>query len=124
MNSKCLCCSEEFLKGIAASGLHLQMRWANVGVGKLYRPYTLQFTLTDSSGKVCLKSDGKTAPGQWLPGEHPIAESLQLPVTIESGEYTLTVGVMDPTGQRQPFRLAIDAPESDGRYSVSRVTVK
>jgi hypothetical protein len=105
------------------SVLHLQMKWANLGVGKLYRPYTLQFTLTDSSGRVCLKSDGKTAPEQWVPGEYPIAESLQLPVTTQSGEYTLKVGVMDPTGQRRPFRLAIDAPESDGRYSVSRLTI-
>lgn len=104
--------------------LHLQMKWANTGVGKLYRPYTLQFTLTDSSGKLCLKFDGKTDPRQWLPGEYPISESLQLPVTIESGEYTLKVGVMDPTGQRWPFRLAIDASESDGRYSVGRLTIK
>ncbi len=104
--------------------LHLQMKWANTGVGKLYRPYTLQFTLIDSSGKLCLKFDGKTDPRQWLPGEYPISESLQLPVTIESGEYTLKVGVMDPTGQRRPFRLAIDAPESDGRYSVGRLTIK
>ena len=71
-----------------------------------------------------MKSDGKTASEQWVPGEHPIAESLQLPVTIESGEYTFKVGVMDPTDQRRPFRLAIDAPERDGRYSVSRLTIK
>ena len=106
------------------SVLHLQMKWANLGVGKLYRPYTVQFTLIDSSGKVCFRTGGEADPSEWLPGEHPVSESLQLPVTIESGEYTLTVGVMDPTGQRRPFRLAIDAPESDGRYSVSRLTIK
>ncbi len=106
------------------SALHLQMKWANTGVGKLYRPYMLQYTLTDSSGRICLKSDGKTDPRQWLPGEYPISESLQLPATLESGDYTLAVGLVDPAGQRRPFLLAIDAPEIDGRYSVSRLTIK
>ena len=106
------------------SALHLQMKWANVGVGKLYRPYTLQFTLTDSSGKICFRTGGKANPSQWLPGEHPVSESLQLPAMLESGEYMLAVGVMDPNGQRPPLSLAIDAPENDGRYSVSRLTIK
>ncbi len=100
------------------------MKWANVGVGKLYRPYTLQFALIDSSGKVCIRTGGKADASQWLPGEHSFSESLQLPSVLQSGEYTLTVAVVDPTGQRRPFRLAIDAPESDGRYSVSRLTIK
>ena len=110
----------------AASGspLHLQMKWANTGVGKLYRPYTVQFTLTDSSGKVCFKTDGKADPRQWLPGEHAASESLQLPAPLPAGEYALAVGLVDPAGQRRPFLLAIDAPENDGRYSVSRLTIR
>ena len=106
------------------SPLHLQMKWANTGVGKLYRPYTLQFTLVDSSGKVCFKTDGKVDPRQWLPGEHPVSAPLQLPASLEVGEYALSVGLVDPAGQRRPFLLAIDAPESEGRYSVSRLTIK
>jgi hypothetical protein len=69
------------------SPLHLQMKWANTGVGKLYRPYTLQFTLIDSSGKVCFKTDGKVDPRQWLPGEHPVSAPLQLPASLQAGEY-------------------------------------
>ena len=100
------------------------MKWANTGVGKLYWPYTLQFTLTDSSGKVCFRTAGKADPRQWLPGEHPVSESLELPATLQAGEYALAVGLVDPAGQRGPFLLAIDSPESDGRYSASRLTVK
>jgi len=106
------------------SALHLQMKWANTGVGKLYWPYTLQITLTDSSGKVCFRTAGKADPRQWLPGEHPVSESLELPATLQAGEYALAVGLVDPAGQRGPFLLAIDSPESDGRYSASRLTVK
>ncbi len=84
----------------------------------------LQFTLTDSSGTVCFRTGGKADPRQWLPGEHPFSESLQVPATLQAGEYALAVGLVDPAGQRRPFLLAIDAPESNGRYSVSRVTIK
>jgi hypothetical protein len=106
------------------SAFHLLMKWANVGVGKLYRPCTVRFTLIDSSGQICWEANGKADPRQWLPGEYPVSESLQLPATIESGDYTLSVGVISSTGQGRPFLLAIDAPESDGRYSVSRLTIK
>jgi hypothetical protein len=100
------------------------MKWANVGVGKLYRPYSLRYSLVDSSGRVCFAADGKADPRQWLPGEHPVAESLPLPATLKTGEYTLAVGMMDAAGQRRPFLLAMDAPETDGRYSVSRLRIK
>jgi hypothetical protein len=104
--------------------LRLQMKWTNLGVGKLYRPYTLQLSLVDFWGKVCFMADAKADPRQWLPGEHQVIESLQLPATLQPGEYTLMVGVIDPGGQRRPFLLAIDAPEHDGRYSVSLVGIK
>ena len=93
-------------------------------MGKLYRPYTVQFTFLDSSGKVCFQTDGKADPRLWLPGEHVVSESLQLPATLQAGEYALAVGLVDRAGERRPFLLAIDAPERDGRYSVSRLTVK
>lgn len=62
--------------------------------------------------------------GQWLPGDHAVTESLEIPVTPGPGDYDLTVGLVDPTGGRRPFILAIDAPEQNGRYSVSRITIK
>jgi hypothetical protein len=104
--------------------LRLRMKWSNLGVGRLYWRYTLRFSLVDSSGKVCFMADGKADPRQWLPGEHLVVESLQLPGTLQTGEYALTVGMIDPAGQRRPFLLAIDAPENDGHYSVSLVQIK
>ena len=36
----------------------------------------------------------------------------------------MAVALVDPSGQRRPFRLAIDAPENEGRYEVSKVKVE
>jgi len=104
--------------------LKLQMVWENVGVGKLYRPYVLRISLLNGQGRPAFVADAKADPRQWLPGEHNCAESLPLPATLPVGEYTVAVALVIPTGQFPPFRLAMDAPEKDGRYEVSKVKVE
>ncbi len=104
--------------------LDLQMTWANVGVGRLDHHYTLRFFLLDAAGEPVFKGDSKADPRTWLPGEQHLAESLLLPPTLKTGEYRLAVALVDPGGQRRPFRLAIDAPEHLGRYELSKVDVQ
>jgi hypothetical protein len=104
--------------------LDVKMKWANVGVGKLYRPFKLRLTLLDASGQPVAVADAKADPRDWLPGDHDIAESLSVPAALPAGRYTLAIALVDPTGQRNPLRLAIDAPEQAGRYIVSKVTVE
>ncbi len=104
--------------------LHLQMTWANVGVGKLHRPYALRLFLLNAQGQPACSADAKADPRQWLPGEHVITEMFPLPTTIAAGDYTLALALVDPTGRQRPFRLAIDAPERDERREVSKVRVE
>ncbi|OHE78187.1 MAG: hypothetical protein A2107_04625 [Verrucomicrobia bacterium GWF2_62_7] len=106
------------------ASLPLQMRWANVGVGKLHRFYALRFFLLDAGGRPVFSADAKADPRDWLPGEHSVTESLQLPATLKPGDYTLAAELVDPGGQRRSFHLAMDAPEKDGRYTLSRVKVE
>jgi hypothetical protein len=104
--------------------LNLKMQWANVGVGKLYRPYTLRLFLLDAARRPVLTSDAKANPRDWLPGEHSLAESLFVPSELAVGQYTLALMLGDPGGQSRPFRLAIDAPEKEGRYELSTLNVE
>lgn len=104
--------------------LRLAMRWANVGVGKLHRPYKLRFSLVDSTGQVRFTTEGEADPRQWLPGEQRVMESATLPANLPAGEYLLRLGLVDPSGNRRPFLLAIDAPEAEGLYEVSRLKIQ
>jgi len=104
--------------------LDLQMTWANVGVGRLDHHYTLRFFLLDAAGEPVFKGDSKADPRDWLPGEQHLAESLLVPAAVKAGEYRLAVALVDPGGQRRPFRLAMDAPENLGRYELSKVNVR
>jgi hypothetical protein len=104
--------------------LHLALKWANVGVGKLHRPYVLRFSLLDAAGRTALSVDARSDPREWLPGDHEFTESWSLPATLSAGQYDLAVALVVPDGSARPFRLAIDAPEKDGRYLVSQVRVE
>ncbi len=104
--------------------LNVEMRWANVGVGRLYRPHALRLFLLDAARQPVLSADARTNLRHWLPGEHAVAETLVIPETLPAGDYTLALALVDPSGQRRPFRLAIDAPEDGGRRAVSKVTVQ
>ncbi len=106
------------------TALHLEMKWANVGVGKLHRPYRLRFSLLDGAGQPACTADGQADPRQWLPGQHDLSEAMTLPTTLKVGTYGLALALVDPTGEQRPFRLAIDAPERDGRREVSQLRVE
>jgi hypothetical protein len=100
------------------------MKWANVGAGKLYRPFKLQVTLREASGQSVCGAVGQADPCGWLPGERAISEVIQLPASVKPGAYTLTVALVDTVGQRPPLRLAMDAPDHAGHYTVSKVNVQ
>jgi len=94
-----------------------------VGVGKLHRSFVLRSLLVDAEGRVRFTSDAKTDPRQWLPGEHFVTESLQVPATFRAGEYELALALVDPAHVNRRFQLAIDIPEKEGRYPVSRLRI-
>jgi hypothetical protein len=104
--------------------LSLHMKWANVGVGKLHRPYAIRLFLLDSARQPVVTCDAKDDPRGWLPGEHNLTASFLVPHALAAGDYTLALTLVDPSGQRPPFRLAINAPESADRYELSRVKVQ
>jgi hypothetical protein len=106
------------------AALRLQMRWANTGVGKLHRPYALELYLLDANGQPAVVSRTKVDPRDWLPGEHDVAEAVPLPSTLAAGEYTLAVALVIRSGPGRPFRLAMEAPEKEGRYHLGQVKVK
>lgn len=106
------------------AGLTLRMKWANVGVGRLHRPSVLRLFLLNAQGEPALTADGRSDPRAWLPGDHDVEESLAVPAPLKAGEYALAVALVDAAGQRPPFRLAIEAPESGGRYVLGKVRVE
>jgi hypothetical protein len=66
--------------------LGVQMKWANVGVGRLLRAYVLRCSLLDAASQPAFTADAQTDPRAWLPGEHQLTESFRLPASLKAGE--------------------------------------
>ncbi len=105
--------------------LAVNMKWSNVGVGKLYRRYSLELYLVDSTGAVvCQQEQAEIDPTGWIPGDQTVAAALRVPARLQTGLYTLGLALVDPTRQNPSIRLAIDAPQTDRLYRLSSVRVK
>jgi hypothetical protein len=104
--------------------LNVTLKWANVGVGKLHRPYGLRLFLLDAGGQPAHLTDAKADPRDWLPGERDVTVPMPVPSRLKAGEYTLALALVDPTHQRRALRLAIECQETEDRYGVSRVKVQ
>ncbi len=105
--------------------LTVDMKWSNVGVGKLYRRYPLVLYLLDSKGAIVVQQPQTDIDATgWLPGERSVAATLRLPTTLQAGQYMLGLALVDPASEKPAIRLAIDAPHTDRLYQLSPIRVK
>jgi hypothetical protein len=105
------------------AALSVAMKWANVGVGRLYRSYPLSLALLDQNGATVCQVQAKADPRDWLPGEVAACQCLAIPATIAPGVYSLALALIDPQTGKPAIHLAVDAPQTQLLYRVSRVTV-
>jgi hypothetical protein len=106
------------------AALNVTMKWANVGVAKLYRPFDLRLSLRNAAGQTTISANASADPREWLPGERDVAALMQIPASLEPGDYTLAVALIDPSNRGRPLNLAMDAPAKEGWYLVSQVRVE
>ena len=104
--------------------LDVTMKWANVGVGKLYRPFELRLSLRNAAGQTVVTNKANTDPREWLPGERDVAAVVQIPASLDRGDHTLAIALIDPASPERTLNLAMDAPAKEGWYLVSRIRVE
>jgi len=114
-------CEKMVRRGTALS---IKMKWANVGVGKLYRPAELRLSLLNTAGQTVVSTSALPDAREWLPGDHDVAASIPIPANMEPGEYSLAVALIVTTSQHIPLNLAIDAPAKEGWYEVSQTRIE
>jgi hypothetical protein len=113
---------EKILK--SDSPLNVNLKLSNTGAGKMYLPYVLRFFILDSKNNVVFNANAKSDPTSWLPGEYNLSESIRIPSTVRKGNYKFALAIVDKTGNRFPFRLAIEAPQNNGMYILGDISIK
>lgn len=105
--------------------LTVNMKWSNVGVGKLYRRYPPVVYLLDAKGAIVYQqTQADIDVTSWLPGDWSVGATLRLPADLQAGQYALGLALVDPDSEKPAIRLAIDAPHTDRLYRLSSVHLK
>lgn len=105
--------------------LTVDMKWSNVGVGKLYRRHSLVLYLLDPNGTiVCHNVQSHVDPTAWLPGDVTVKASLAVPTTVHAGQYTVGVALVNPDSDKPAICLACTAPHTNRLYRLTQVVVE
>lgn len=107
----------------AGNPLSVAMDWENSGVAPFYFPWTLELSLADQTGKIVAKTATAEDIRKWLPGMTASSQSLEIPLELPAGVYTLCVAILDPRTQEPAIALAMEGKRSDLRYTLGKVTI-
>lgn len=93
----------------------------NKGVAPFYYPWSVEWALLDSSGRVIATHETEWDVREWLPGRY--SENADVQFDVPAGEYQLGLGIRDPWRNRPAIKFANRLPVKDGWTIVSNITV-
>jgi hypothetical protein len=96
--------------------------WENKGVAPCYKRFPLALRLKGARRSEVFITAADIR--QWLPGDAVYDDAVFLPAGMPSGEYDLQVAIVDPQTSEPKLKLAIAGVESDGWYTMGKLTVK
>ncbi|MUL08888.1 DUF4832 domain-containing protein [Aliivibrio fischeri] len=113
---------------LASSSMSITSEWKNSGVAPSYYPYRLAYRFVDASGNVEAKQETSRNVLDWLPAETRtdrapvinIQDNIKAPAS--TGIYDLQVALVNDLGDAQ-IKLAIDMPQENNWYTISKVTI-
>jgi hypothetical protein len=111
-------CNNKLLPG---GVLNYAFWWENQGVAPPYHRFSLALRLRGRGiTRVFLTSTDIT---RWLPGDSLSEGSFALPSDLPKGEYSLSVGIIDPVDLEPRIQLAIQNRAADGWYPMGTVSI-
>lgn len=101
----------------------INMIWNNEGVAPFYYEWPIEFSLIDRNGNVAWTQlvDGDIT--NWMPGRTFVSVNLNVPASVNVGNYTLAVAIADKDTNKPAMNLAIEGGREDGRYPLYNLTV-
>lgn len=102
-----------------AGSLTITLNWSNTGVAPVYRNWNVVYELRNGSTVVRTLTSSFN-PKLFLPGTKTVTDNFS---GIPAGTYNLVLKIVDPTGYRTAYPLAISGRASDGSYALMNSVV-
>ena len=96
--------------------------WENKGVAPIYRPFPLALRLKNAGRTVVLPTSADIR--KWLPGDSLYDDAVFLPADLPTGEYDLSLAILDPLTRAPKVKLAIEGRDPEGWYPLGRIAVR
>lgn len=108
--------------GTMANGsIDISLMGRNNGVAPFYYPWSVEWALLDSTGKVVAINRTDWDVRRWQPGE--FSESAKVSFDVPPGEYRLALGIRDPWQDRPAIRFANQLSVVDGWTVLSKLEI-
>jgi hypothetical protein len=109
-------------KTISNNSVEITIDWKNTGVAPPYWDYFISYKLVDEQGNSKIFSTNKTIKG-WLPGDIRTDQTIDVS-SLQSGEYTIFVGLVNNETNSADIKLAIDCEEQNNWYKMGDITIE
>jgi len=96
--------------------------WENKGVAPCYRRFPLALRLKNAGRTEVLLTDADIRT--WLPGDNLYDGAVFLPADMPSGEYDLSIALLDPATRMPRVKLAIAGVDREGWYKLDSIQVE
>jgi hypothetical protein len=108
----------------AGAKLDVSIKVENKGVAPFYFDWPLVLSLADERDSVLFEKTLNVDIRQWLPGLNSNEVSVNLPASLNAGEYRLKLAINDPQKSKPGVLFANTGKDDSGRYLVSYLTIK
>lgn len=99
----------------------LSFKGKNLGVAPFYYPWSVEWSLLDSSGKVIQLCETEWDIRKWIPGA--FSEAAMLTFDVPAGTYRVGLGIRDPWQDRPAIRFANELPVVNGWTILSNIEI-
>lgn len=99
----------------------ISLKGKNLGVAPFYYPWSVEWALMDSTGKVVKRFTTNWDIRTWTPGV--FEENLTTAFNVPAGKYYLGLGIRDPWMDRPTIQFANDLPFYNGWTVISNLEI-
>ncbi|MDT9330213.1 DUF4832 domain-containing protein [Clostridium perfringens] len=88
--------------------MNIKLKIQNKGVAPFYFNWPVEIVLIDKDNNIKDEIPLKDDIRNWLPGENIIKANIELDKNLEKGEYTIALGILDPSTQKASIKFGND----------------
>jgi len=103
---------------------NIDIVWNNEGVAPVYYDCPVYIVLKDLNNKTVYEELIDTDAREWMSGKTNTSTSFNVPSSINSGTYTLSVKMLCADDSNMPIMLANEGINEDGSVDIAKVIIK